>query len=208
VVYRLSDLVRRVYASSREDPSVVIADEGCLIGAQSGSGLSEAGKLLDRTLSICRILGCSLFLISPSIWGVAAFVRARRAKVWWHVERRGLSTAFLLGSSVQWTPPRKLPFVKARQPWSKLRWPSLENDKIWSKYEPTKLEVTRNALVDAAIVAGKLERKAGLRPSGPEQMDYELPPPPSRSPCRFCGKAVGTHQLRQHEAACPKRPTR
>jgi len=172
VVYRLTTFVHRVYESSRDKPSVIIADEGVLVGAQGSSGLSDAGKILDRVLSIGRIQGCTIFLLHPNVWGLASFVRNRRAKVLFHVEHRGLTTAFTLKSAMDFVPPRQLPFKKARQPWSKLRWPSLDNDPIWSTYEPGKLEVTKQTLVDTEIEAAKIEKKAGLRPPGPWAMDY------------------------------------
>ena len=216
VVYRLTTLVHRVYESSREKPSVIIADEGVLVGAQGSAGLSDAGKILDRVLSIGRIQGCTIFLLHPSVWGLASFVRNRRAKVFFHVERRGLTTAFTLKSAMDFTPPKQLPFKKARQPWAKLRWPSLENDPIWRNYEPTKIETTKESLVDSEIAAWAIEKKAGMRPPGPWAMDYvngtgaqvggEDTHTPTYS-CRFCGRPMPSQgQGRQHEAACPKRP--
>jgi hypothetical protein len=172
VVYRLTTLIHRVYGSSRDKPSVVIADEGVLIGAQGTSGMSDTGKILDRVLSIGRIQGCTIFLLHPNVWGLASFVRNRRAKVFFHVEHRGLTTAFTLKSAMDFVPPRQLPFKKARQPWAKIHWPSLEQDPIWATYEPGKLETVRSTLVDSEIEAAKLEKKAGMRPPGPWAMDY------------------------------------
>lgn len=175
IVYRLTTFVQRVYQSSRANPSVIIADEGVLVGAQGTSGLSDAGQILDRVLSIGRVMGCTIFVLHPSVWGLASFVRNRRAKVLMHVERRGLTTAFTLKSAMDFVPPRQLPFSKARQPWAKIRWPSLESDPIWQKYEPNKIEVTKQTLVDSKIRAAEIEKKAGLRPPGPEFMDYWEP---------------------------------
>ena len=172
VVYRLTTFIHRVYESSRADPAVVIADEGVLLGAQAGSGLSDVGKILDGVFSIGRIQACSSFVLHPTVWGLASFVRNRRAKVFFHVERRGLTTVFLLKSAMEFTPPRQLPFKKARQPWAKIRWPSLENDPIWAPYESTKVETTKQKLVDWEMEAAKIEKKAGLRPPGPWAMDY------------------------------------
>ena len=172
VVYRLTTFVHRVYESTREKPSVIIADEGVLVGAQGTSGLSDAGQILDRVLSVGRIKGCTIFVLHPSVWGLASFVRNRRAKVFMHVERRGLTTAFTLKSAMDFVPPRQLPFSKAHQPWAKIRWPSLENDSIWQEYEPEKLEVTQQTLVDSEIEAAKIEKKAGLRPPSAAFMDY------------------------------------
>lgn len=151
---------------------MVIADEGVLLGAQSSSGLSDAGKILDGVFSTQRIQACSTFVLHPNIWGLASFVRNRRAKVFFHVEHRGLTTAFLLKTAMEWTPPRQLPFKKARAPWAKIRWPSLESDPVWSPYEAGKIEVTKNKLVDWEIEAAKIEKKAGMRPPGPWAMDY------------------------------------
>lgn len=171
VVYRLSNFVRRVYKSSRKDPSVVIADEGVLIGAQGSSGMSDVGQILDQVLSIARIQGCTIFLLHPNIWGLASFVRNRRAKVWMHTERRGLTTAFTLKSALDFTPPRQLPFKKAKQPWARIRWPNLEGSPIWKRYEPNKIEVTLETLVDSETKAWEIEKKAGMRPPGPWAMD-------------------------------------
>jgi hypothetical protein len=232
VVSRLTLFTRRVYQSSREKPLVVIADEGVLVGAQGTSGLSDAGRLLDRVLSVDRIQACTVFILHPSVWGLASFVRNRRAYLFMHVEQRGITTVFLLKDTLEFTPPRLLPFKKARYPWSRLYWPSLENDPIWAEYEPWKLETVRKTLVDAEIEAARIEKKAGMAPPGPEWMDYwdgsieageggepvnaraharvadgvrPLPPPPAKAPCRFCGRMVGAFQLTQHEAACPSR---
>ncbi len=172
VVYRLSTLVHRVYLSSRENPSVIVADEGVLVGAQGTSGMSDAGAILDRVLSVGRIQACTIFVLHPSVWGLASFVRARRAKVFFHVEHRGLSTAFTLKSAMEFTPPRQLPFKKARKPWARIKWGSLESDPIWDLYEPNKIETTKQMLVDSEIQALKLEKKAGMRPPGPWAMDY------------------------------------
>jgi len=172
VVYRLTTLIHRVYQSSRANPGVIVADEGVLVGAQAGSGLSDIGRILDRVLSIGRIKGCTIFILHPNVWGLASFVRNRRAKVLMHVEQRGLTTAFTLKSAMDFTPPNQLPFKKARQPWAKIRWPSIERDPVWSVYEPAKLEVTNQALVDSEMEAAKFEKKMGLRPPGPWAMDY------------------------------------
>jgi hypothetical protein len=172
IVYRLTTFVHRVYQSSRAQPSVVICDEGVLVGAQGSSGLSDAGKILDRVLSVGRIQGCTIFVLHPNVWGLASFVRNRRAKVLMHVEYRGLSTAFVLKTAMDFNPPRQLPFKKARHPWAKIRWPSLEFDPIWQNYEPVKLETVKQTLVDSEIEAAKIEKKAGLRPPGPWAMDY------------------------------------
>jgi len=209
VVYRLTTLVHRVYQSSRENPSVIIADEGVLVGAQGSSGLSDAGRILDRILSVGRIQGCSGFLLHPSVWGLASFVRNRRAKVLFHVEHRGLTTAFTLKSAMDFTPPKQLPFKKARQPWSKIRWPSLEADPIWKLYEPNKIETTKQALVDSEIEAAKIEKKAGMRPPGPWAMDYwkgdgGAGGPPPNHHCRRCGRDFdNAHNLSTH--VCPGR---
>ena len=172
VVYRLTTFIHRVYQSSRENPSVVIADEGVLIGAQGSSGLSDAGKILDRVLSVGRIQGCTMFVLHPSVWGLASFVRNRRAKVLMHVEKRGLTTAFTLKSAMEFTPPRQLPFKKAKQPWCKIRWPSLEADPVWAPYEGEKLETVKQTLVDSEMEAWRIEKKAGMRPPGPWAMNY------------------------------------
>lgn len=172
VVYRLSTFAYRVDQSSRQDPSVLIVDEGVLIGAQGSSGLSDAGQILDRVLSIGRIQGCTIFVLHPSIWGLASFVRNRRAKVWMHVERRGLTTVFTLKSALDFTPPRQLPFKKAKAPWSRLRWPSLETDPIWAPYEANKIKTVKETLVDSVMEATKIEKKAGLRPPGSWAMQY------------------------------------
>ena len=175
VVYRLTTFTQRVYESSRENPCVIVADEGVLVGAQGTSGLSDAGQVLDRVLSVGRIQGCTIFLLNPSVWGLASFVRNRRAKVLMHVEHRGLTTVFTLKSAMDFVPPRQLPFKKARSPWSRIRWPSLENDPLWQKYEPAKIEVTKQTLVDAKVEAARIEKKAGMRPPSPEFMDYWEP---------------------------------
>ena len=207
VVYRLTTLIHRVYQSSRDNPSVVIADEGVLVGAQGSSGLSDAGRILDRILSVGRIQGCSGFLLHPSVWGLASFVRNRRAKVLFHVERRGLTTAFTLKSAMDFTPPKQLPFKKARQPWSKIRWPSLEADPIWKLYEPNKIETTKQTLVDSEIEAAKIEKKAGMRPPGPWAMDYWKGDSGERErvsdfSCRKCGRSFGNpYNLKTHVCA-------
>lgn len=172
ITYRLTTYIHRVYQSSRENPSVVVADEGVLVGAQGTSGLSDQGRILDRILSTQRIQACTSFLLHPSVWGLASFVRNRRAKVLFHVEHRGLTTAFTLKSAMEFTPPRQLPFKKAKQPWAKIRWPSIEADPLWATYEPVKLETVKQTLVDSEIEAAKIEKKAGLRPPGPWAMDY------------------------------------
>jgi hypothetical protein len=212
VVYRLTTFTHRVYESSRQNPSVVIADEGVLIGAQGTSGLSDAGRILDRVLSVGRIQACTGFLLHPNVWGLASFVRNRRAKVLFHVEHRGLTTAFTLKSAMDFVPPRQLPFKKARQPWAKIRWPSLENDPIWQVYEPNKLETTKQTLVDSEIEAAKLEKKAGLRPPGPWAMDYwsgvgsgraegETPEEYHRRGARERARAKAAERLRQRAEA-------
>jgi hypothetical protein len=212
VVWRLSQLLQRVHESSREDPSVILADEGVLTGAQSGSGLSREGRQLDKALSISRIKGCSIWFLAPSIWGFASFVRMRRAKIWTHYERRGLSTWFVLKSAVEFTPPKRLPFLKARRPWNRLETPDISGTPMWREYEQIKLGNVGEALVDGKMAASKLEQDAGLRPASADQMDWRrvaqsapVPSPLPRSPCRFCGRPVGRYQLPQHEAACPKR---
>jgi hypothetical protein len=172
IVYRLTTLIHRVYQSSRENPSVVIADEGVLVGAQGSSGLTDSGKLLDRVLSIGRIKGCTLFVLHPNVWGLASFVRNRRAKVFMHVECRGLTTAFTLKSALDFVPPRQLPFTKARPPWAKIPWPSLETDPVWAPYELGKLETVNQTLVDSEIEAAKIEVKAGLRIPGTWATEY------------------------------------
>ena len=217
VVYRLSTLIHRVYQSSREHPSVIIADEGVLVGAQGTSGMSDVGQILDRVLSVGRIQGCTIFVLHPSVWGLASFVRNRRAKVFMHVERRGLTTAFTLKSAMEFTPPRQLPFKKVKMPWARLRWPSLEFDPIWQKYEPSKLETTKLTLVDSEMEAVRIEDKAGMRPPGPWAMDYLLTGRARAGArvaetdrharaewkCEHCGSAWGSRYERdRHQARC------
>lgn len=209
VVYRLTTFIDRVYKSSRENPGVVIADEGVLVGAQAGAGLSDVGKLLDRVLSIARIKACTVFILHPNIWGLAAFVRNRRAEVWMHAEKRGLTTAFMLKTTLDFTPPTQLPFKKVRQPWAKIRWPSLEGDAVWSSYEPAKLENTNQALVDAEIEAAKVEKKMGMRPPGPAFMDYwngkEEKGGRGVLRCRRCHRVFGNdYNLSTHQCKGPQ----
>jgi hypothetical protein len=164
ICYRLSDLIHRILQSSRENPSVILADEGVLVGAQARAGSYDASLLLDRVLSLSRIQGATLFILAPSIWGLASAVRDRRARLWFHVERRGLSTAFILREAIPFKRPKELPFSKARQPWSKLRWDSLESDPVWAPYEARKITVTKSALHDSEVEALKVEKKLGLSP--------------------------------------------
>lgn len=203
VVYRLTTFIHRVYQSSRDEPSVIIADEGVLVGAQAGAGLSDVGRILDRVLSVARIKGCTVFILHPNVWGLASFVRNRRAKVLMHVEYRGLTTAFTLKGTMDFTPPTQLPFKKVRQPWSRLRWPSLENDPIWAHYEPAKLEVTNQTLVDSEMEAARVEKQAGMRPPGPWAMDY-WEGDSGKFRCDTCGGAFdNAHNLAAH--ACKAR---
>lgn len=164
IIYRQSELEHRILQSERKHPSVVVADEAVLIGAQARSGMYDAGARLDRDLAVCRIHGVTLFLLAPSIWGLASSVRNRRARLWFHVEHRGLSTAFRLRGALSWTPPRDLPFTKAKKPWSNLRWGSLESDPIWSPYEAQKIEVTKRALHESEMESVRAEQKLGLAP--------------------------------------------
>ncbi|HEY1197309.1 MAG TPA: hypothetical protein VGG32_01095 [Thermoplasmata archaeon] len=182
IVSRLTTFSRRVYQSSRKNPLVVIGDEGVLVGAQSGSGLTGPGRILDRVLSVSRIKACTIFILHPSIWGVAAFVRNRRAKVWYHVERRGLTTAFILKDALDFTPPHLLPFKKMRHPWNRIHWESIENKPMWAAYEPAKLETVNQTLVDAEIQAAEFEKKEGMRPPSAAFMDYWEPSSLPRAP--------------------------
>jgi hypothetical protein len=164
VTYRLSSLIHRINQSSREKPSVVLADEGILVGAQARAGSYDASIILERVLSIARIKGVTMFILAPSIWGLAASVRDRRARLWFHVEERGRSTAFVLRDAIPFKRPKELPFGKARQPWCRIEWGDMESDPIWTPYEGQKLDITTETLADSEVEALKIERKAGLRP--------------------------------------------
>lgn len=164
VVYRESDLIHQIHINSRENPQVVVSDEGILAGAQARSGTYDASALLDKVLSVSRVKGVTLFVLAPSVWGLASFVRNRRAKLYHHVEWRGLTTAFILKGTISWTPPRELPFNKMRKPWDKIRWESLEKDPIWAPYERRKVAETDSMLAAAELEAIRIEEKSGLRP--------------------------------------------
>lgn len=164
VVFRESDLIHEIHLNTREDPRVVVADEGILVGAQARAGTYDASALLDRVLSVSRIKGVTLFVLAPSVWGLASFVRNRRAKLYHHVERRGLTTTFTLKKEIPFLPPRELPFRKFRKPWDKVRWESLENDPIWAPYETRKIREVDSMLSAGEIQAIELEAKAGLSP--------------------------------------------
>ncbi len=173
-VTRLSDLEERVYQSSRANPWVGLIDEGVLTGAQAGAGLSPQGRILDRTLTICRAKCASLFLLIPNPWGLAAFARMRRIRYWAHVESRGVATMFEVSDRLEFKRPNALPFQKVRRPWSRLEFPSLEetDSKLWAKYSVDKMETIAEVLVDSEMEAARLEAKEGMRPRGPKDMQF------------------------------------
>ena len=175
VVYRLSELIEAVYRSSRARPGIVLVDEAVLTGMQSGAGLTQEGKLVDRIFSVARIKSAVILCLIPSIHGLASMVRSRRACWWGHTERRGRLTVFVGSDRLSFENPRSLPMVKAKWPWPRIEFESLEDDPSWAAYEGTKIEVVDRTLVDANILASELERKAGLRPANPSQMNYVVP---------------------------------
>lgn len=167
VIYDTPTLLHRMYRSSREDPGMVVVDEGALAGFKATSGISDLGGAVDTVLSIAGINGCSMFILHPNIWGLAAFVRNRRAKVYFHVEHRGLSTGHHLKTAIEYAKSSHLPFMKVKQPWARVRWPSLEDDPhwapLWREYEERKKAVVQARIVDFENVAIQFNRKMGLR---------------------------------------------
>jgi hypothetical protein len=162
VLSRLSNLLYRIYQSSGDRPVVLQADEGCLVGAQARSGTSEEGLMLDQGLSVCRIKGCTIFVLHPTIAGVAATVKQRRGRYWFHVEERGRATAFKVRTSLPKNLLRDLPFTKERQPYHRIIFDSLEGDPLWVSYSQVKIEATNRTLLDLALRAVALEFVRGL----------------------------------------------
>jgi hypothetical protein len=235
VLYRLSDLAYRVYQSSGDNPVVLQGDEGCTVGAQAQAGASPEGIILDQVLSVCRIKATSLFLLHPSILGVASFIRQRRGRYWFHVEspsdgsplRLGVATAFRATAALPREALRRLPFVKERQPFHRLRFGSLDGDPLFTAYSAEKIAATDRILLDLALRAVALEFNRGLAVpewSVPILEDRKpawwtrervrlgkkggpLPPLPATRLCRWgCGKGGVDPNLVQHEAFCAKRP--
>jgi hypothetical protein len=164
VIYRLSNLLYRILQSSPDRRVILQADEGCMVGAQAKSGMSEEGAILDRALSVCRIKGVSLFVLHPTIRGVASAIRQRRGRNWFHVERRGTATAFRMRTSLPKDLLRDLPFTKEREPFARITFRSLEDDPRWSIYSEAKIEETNRELLDLALRAVALEYARGLAP--------------------------------------------
>lgn len=159
VCYSLSQGISRIRASTRDDPNVVLFDEAVLIGAQARAGSYDAQVVLDRVLQLSRIQGVTVFFLAPSIWSLSSCVRDRRARLWFHVEHRGLSTAFELREEIPFRRPSMLPFEKARQPWHRIHWDSLESDPIWDPYEGRKIEQTLKTLDLSKAEALRIENK-------------------------------------------------
>lgn len=162
IPYRLSHFIHRIWQSSVEVPLVVMGDEAELIGAQARAGTDEKGALLDRVLSTCRIKACTAFMLAPNIRGISSALRARRAKLWLHVEYRSLATLFELTKAIDFKRPGPLPFVKARAPFHRISWANPEGEEGWTQYEHWKLENADRFLVRAIYKAIELERKEGF----------------------------------------------
>lgn len=178
VIYDTPSLLHRIYTSSKKDPAVILVDEGSLAGFQAGAGLSEIGRAIDKALSVCRIKAVTAAVLNPSVWGLAPFVRNRRAKVYFHVEERGVSTAHTLKTAIDYKAATQwLPFKKAKAPWAKLYWPSLESDPIWGPYEKRKLDTVQETLLDLERLSLKFAKKEGANPSRwPWAQDYTVKP--------------------------------
>ncbi len=163
ICYTLSGFIQRVRDSSADRPNVLLLDEGVLVGAQARSGTSDANLIFDRVASICRIKRVTAGVLHPSVWGIASFLRNRRAHYWFHVERRGLTTPHVLKPEIDYTPPRTLPFRKAKNPWVRFRWGSLEKDPVWAPYEANKLAMVNRTLEVSALEAAQIESKSRLK---------------------------------------------
>jgi hypothetical protein len=234
VIYRLSDLIYRIFQSSGENPLVLLADEGVTVGAQAQAGASPEGLILEQTLSICRVKRATVCFLNPTFEGTASSIRKRRAEYWIHVEEKGRATSFHATDALPKDVLRDSRFLKDRQPFNSIEFDSLEGDTIWERYTDKMLVAKNRVLLDLALRAVALEFARGLRipewafplleERQPEWFVREmkhaggadhpfkhgkgpLPPPPQKLPCRFrCGKKLLWYNREQHEASCAKRP--
>ncbi len=138
IAHTPGEFVRRLNASSPSCPTLTQADEAVLSGFQSRSGTNDVSLELDKDLTIDRYLQPVAALLIPSISRLAAFARQGRIAIWFHVERRGVMTAFTFDPSLKFYPDKRIPYNKAPRPWHRLHFPSIENWKEWAPYETDK----------------------------------------------------------------------
>lgn len=90
----------------------VLFDEG-VRGLLAGDQNTTEQKALIQALALIREKGAILFICAPSIWNVAKQVRQNRARLWVHVQGRGLALVHERNDRLRYVPDATLGFSRS-----------------------------------------------------------------------------------------------
>ncbi len=150
-------------------PGQVVCFDESVRGLQSTDTFAKEQKELVKLFSVIRAKRAIVFILAPSPWQVAKQVRDTLARMWIHVERRGLARLFDAWPLVKYSPDANLRFAKNVE-CPTLTWSAYPNDDpFYADYLKVK-DARMNELVSETIssLSGKRASKKGAEEVAPD----------------------------------------